>query len=74
MTKQIIKILKEHVVSFKDHDVIFGGDGDLTDLANKLKEAINFIPCCTELCECEEPFVEVTAEECGGCGMLIKGE
>ena len=47
MTEEIIKILKSNVVSFNDHDVIFAGDGDLTDLANKLKQAINFIPCCT---------------------------
>ena len=36
-------------------------------------KAIAVTHCCTELCDCEEPFIEVTAEECSGCGMLIKG-
>lgn len=44
------------------------------EIIKKHQEAINFIPFCTELCDCEESFIEVTAEECGGCGMLIKGE
>jgi hypothetical protein len=43
-------------------------------IASKIEAKINFTHCCTELCDCEEPFIEVTAEECGGCGILIKGE
>ena len=46
MTKEIIEILKKNVVSFNDHDVIFGGEGDLTDLANEIEEAINYSQCC----------------------------
>jgi hypothetical protein len=49
MTNKIIEVLKKNVVSFNDHDVIFGGDGDLTDLANELEQAINYTRCCTEL-------------------------
>jgi hypothetical protein len=51
MTNKIIEVLKKNVVSFNDHDVIFGGDGDLTDLANELEQAINYTHCCTELRE-----------------------
>jgi hypothetical protein len=49
MTNKIIEVLKKNVVSFNDHDVIFGGDGDLTDLANELEQAINYTRCSTQL-------------------------
>jgi hypothetical protein len=49
MTEEILKVLKNNVVSFNEHDVIFSGDGDLIDLANKLEEAINYTHCCTKL-------------------------
>ena len=59
-----IKFLKQIYISDRNR---------LKERINQLK-AINYTHGCTELCECVEPFIEVTAEECSGCGMLIKGD
>jgi hypothetical protein len=73
---------KEHEIELKNEIAhIFDSGANkirifemVKNFIDKRKEAINYTRCCTELCDCEEPFIEVTAEECGGCGMLIKGE
>ena len=59
MTNKIIEVLKKNVVSFNDHDVIFGGDGDLTDLANELEQAINY----THSCETLKDKKKITFDE-----------
>lgn len=75
MIDKIIEILKKNVVSFNDHDVIFGGDGDLIDLANELEEAINYSQCCKSdrelfYCNNEHNFIEPCKNMCDTCKDL----
>jgi hypothetical protein len=66
MTNKIIEVLKKNVVSFNDHDVIFGGDGDLTDLANELEQAINYTRCSTQLPTEDEILSESNSRQLEG--------
>lgn len=75
MTKEeIFKIIKKCSTFNINGTAKYVDALDYEKLVSELQQAINFIPCCTELCDCEEPFIEIVAEECGGCGMLIKGD
>lgn len=73
--KELIKELEESIYDCKI-DASNGVNNldcvsDAIELLDKLKEAINYTNCCTELCDCVLPYIK-RAEVCGGCGLLIK--
>ena len=73
MNERLIKILEGYEMHCASGEYEFIHRKDYPNLVKELLQAITVTPCCTELCECEDPFIEVLAEECSGCGMLIKG-
>ncbi|MFT6125778.1 MAG: hypothetical protein ACJAVA_000219 [Flavobacteriaceae bacterium] len=48
-------------------------DGSFSNVYVKWLEAkINYTRCCTELCDCEEPYNDIEAKQCMGCGNLVE--
>ena len=43
---------ENELIDFSCYEDQLNDKKELLNCFNKLKEAINFIPCCTELCEC----------------------
>jgi hypothetical protein len=51
----------------------YGDYGSYDDKYVKWLEAkINYTRCCTELCDCEEPYNDIEAKQCMGCGNLVE--
>jgi hypothetical protein len=73
---KIVELLEGYEMPCGSGEYDFIHRKDYQAIAKELQQAMNYIPCCTELCDCEipkpkDPYNEIDKHYCRDCENLI---